>query len=336
MQLARFCCAAGILAPCANLGNKSGGVGSRGCMGLFLDILNDVTLPIIALVALGALLQGRLKLDVASLNRLQVYVVMPIFLVHFLATSKQPLSVVWPVFYVGIVLFLFLIPIGWLTVLLFRQRASLGPMMGLGTGYANVGFFGIPVTQLAFGPDYLIYMSVMTALTTILICTVGVALLAPSGDSIFSKLKTAFETPLIPAVFLGLALRGFEVEIPTVFAQPMKYVSQIFTPLALYSLGAQVAASKVVRLEWLPQILILILKFLVAPALAWVLCAYMGFPRDVTNVIVVAAATPVGVLITIFAAEYKTEPEFISTAVVITTLLSPLFVTGWILATRML
>jgi malate permease and related proteins len=304
-------------------------------MDLFVEILNRVTLPIITLVVLGYVLQSRLKLDIATLNRVQVYVVMPAFLVHFLATGKQPLSAIWPVFYVGIVLFMFLIPIGWLVTLLFRQRPSLGPMMGLGTGYANVGFFGIPVTQLAFGPEYLIYMSVMTALTTILICTVGVALLAPSGGSKLGKLKTAFETPLIPSVILGLTLRGFNVELPTVVAQPMQFLGTIFTPLALYTLGAQIAASKVVRFEFVPQVLILILKFLVAPALAWALCAYMEFPRDVSNVIVVAAATPVGVLITIFAAEYKTEPEFISTAVVITTALSPIFVTLWILATRL-
>ena len=75
---------------------------------------------------------------------------------HFLSAGKQPLSVVWPVVYFGIVQFMILIPIGWLLVLLLRMRRSLGPMMGLGTAYANVGFFGIPVTQLAFGPDYLI------------------------------------------------------------------------------------------------------------------------------------------------------------------------------------
>ncbi|HRD78585.1 MAG TPA: AEC family transporter, partial [Hyphomicrobiaceae bacterium] len=62
----------------------------------------------------------------------------------------------------------------------------------------------------------------------------------------------------------------------------------------------------------------------------------MGLPRDVTNVIVVASATPVGVLIAVFAAEYKTESEFISTAVVVSTMLSPIFVTGWILAVRLL
>jgi hypothetical protein len=302
-------------------------------MTLFLDILTQVTLPIITLVALGWLLQPKLRIDVGSLNRVQVYVVMPAFLVHFLSAGKQPIAVVWPVFYFGIVQFLILIPIGWLVVLIFRQRRSLGPLMGLGTAYANVGFFGIPVTQLAFGADYLIYQSVLTALMAVLVCTVGVWMLAPAGGGL-SKLRTAFETPLVPSVVLGLALRGFEVELPPLVSQPMQFLGSIFTPLALYTLGAQIASANVMRIEWVPQTLILLLKFLVAPALSWWICGVMGLPPDVTAVIVVAAATPVGVLITIFAAEYKTESEFISTAVVLSTALSPVFVTGWILLTR--
>jgi malate permease and related proteins len=310
--------------------------GPRGKMALFLDILTKVTLPIITLVALGYLMQGKLKLDIGTLNRVQVFVVMPAFLVHFLATGRQPIAVIWPVFYFGIVQFLFLIPIGWLAVIMLRQRASLGPITGLGTAYANVGFFGIPVTQLAFGADYLIYQSVMTALMSILGCSVGVWLLAPAGQGgILSKLKTAFETPLIPSVVLGISLRAFEIELPTVVGQPMQFLGSIFTPLALYTLGAQVAASRVIRIEWIPQILMLTLKFAVAPILTWWVCRYMGFPRDISDVLVVAAATPVGVLITIFAAEYDNEPEFISTAVVISTALSPIFVTGWILITRL-
>lgn len=304
-------------------------------MQLFLDIVTKVTLPIIVVVVLGYALQPRLKLDVPSLNRVQVYVVMPAFLVHFLATGKQPLSVVWPVFYFGIVQFLILIPIGWLLVLVFRLRPSLGPMMGLGTAYANVGFFGIPVTQLAFGSEYLIYQSVLTALMAVLVCTVGVWMLAPAGGSPLAKLRTAFETPLVPSVALGLALRGFEVELPPLLAQPMQFLGSIFTPLALYTLGAQVAAAKLGRIEWGPQIMILFLKFILAPALTWQICVVMGFPPDITAVIVVAASTPVGVLITIFAAEYKAESEFISTAVVISTALSPIFVTAWILAARL-
>ena len=95
------------------------------------------------------------------------------------------------------------------------------------------------------------------------------------------------------------------------------------------------AAARAVNFEALPQTLMLLLKFVAAPALSWWICHAMGLPPDITAVMVVAAATPVGVLITIFAAEYKTESEFISTAVVLSTALSPLFVTAWILATRL-
>ncbi|MGD9805881.1 MAG: hypothetical protein AB7U78_21080, partial [Hyphomicrobiaceae bacterium] len=110
-------------------------------MDLFQDILTKVTLPIIALVVIGYAAQPRLKLDIGTLNRVQVYVVMPAFLVHFLSSGTQPISVIWPVVYFGAIQFLILIPLGWLLVILFRMRKSLGPMMGLGTAYANVGFF---------------------------------------------------------------------------------------------------------------------------------------------------------------------------------------------------
>ncbi len=305
-------------------------------MQLFVDIVGKVTLPIIVLVALGYLLQPRLKLDVATLNRIQVYVVMPAFFIHFLSSGRQPIGVVWPVFYFGIVQFLILIPLGWLLAMTFRMRRTLGPMIGLGAAYANVGFFGVPVTQLAFGPDYLIYQSVLAALMAIMTTTVGVWVMAPGGGKPFDKLRTAFETPMIPSVVIGLLLRGFEVELPPLVGQPIQLLGSIFTPLALYTLGAQVAASRIGRIEWGPQSLILFLKFLIAPALTWWICIVMGLPSDITAVIVVAASTPVGVLITIFAAEYKMEADFISTAVVISTILSPIFVTAWILAVRLL
>jgi predicted permease len=304
-------------------------------MELFQDILTKVTLPIIALVAIGYLMQPRLALDVPTLNRIQVYVVMPAFFIHFLSSGRQPISVVWPVVYFGIVQFLILIPLGWLLAIVFRLRPTLGPMIGLGAAYANVGFFGVPVTQLAFGSEYLIHQSVMAALMAIMTTTVGVWVMAPAGGKPFDKLKTAFETPMIPSVVIGLALRGFEIELPAVIGQPIQLIGSIFTPLALYTLGASVAASRIGRIEWGPQSIILVLKFLIAPALSWWICHAMGLPSDITAVIVVAASTPVGVLITIFAAEYRMEADFISTAVVLSTVLSPIFVTAWIVAVRL-
>ena len=57
-------------------------------MDLFIDIAVNVTLPIVAIAALGYVMQARIKLDVASINRLLVFVIMPCFLLHFLASVK--------------------------------------------------------------------------------------------------------------------------------------------------------------------------------------------------------------------------------------------------------
>ena len=307
-------------------------------MALFVEILSRVTLPIIALAALGYVLQPWLRLDIGTLTRLQVNVVMPAFLIHFLSAGRQPLEVVWQVTMLCAIQFAIFIPLGWGLIRALGQRASLGPITGLGMAYANVGFFGIPVTQLAFGTEYLLHQSVLTAMMTILICTLGVWLLNP-GDGrrgIAGRLRTAFETPLIPSVALGLALRYLEIDLPPLASQPLQLIGMIFTPLALYTLGAQIATARSFWIEPAPQILIGVLKLLVAPLVTLYLCRFLNVPADVTAVMVVAAATPVGVLITIFASEMKAEPEFISTATVITTALSPLTVTAWIIAMRMM
>ena len=195
-------------------------------MDLFIDILTRVTLPIIVLAALGYLLQPWLKLDIGTLTRLQVNVVMPAFLIHFLSAGKQPLDIVWLVATLSVVQFMILIPLGWLLVRAFRMRPTLGPIMGLGTAYANVGFFGIPVTLLAFGPEYLLHQSVLTAMMTILVCTLGVWLLSPGTGGMLGKLRAAFETPLIPSVVLGLGLRFLDVELPPLVNQPLQLLGE--------------------------------------------------------------------------------------------------------------
>jgi hypothetical protein len=304
-------------------------------LALFLDILMKVTLPIIALVAIGWVLQPRLKIDVASLNRLQVNVILPCFFLYTLSTSAQPLSAVWPTAIFMVVQFLFLIPLGWLIALLVGMRPQSGPVVGLATAYANVGYFGVPVTMLAFGPDYLIHVSVMAMFMAMMAVSVGVWLLAPGRTGLFAKLKTAFDTPMIPAILLGLTLRGFEVQLPAALSQPVQFMGQTFTALALYTLGAQIAMSSLKDVRFWPQVLMVVLKFGLAPALSWLIASYMGFPRDVADMLVVLTATPVGVIITIYCIEYNRDPDFVASAVVITTVLSPIVVTAWILLTRL-
>ena len=66
-----------------------------------------------------------------------------------------------------------------------------------------------------------------------------------------------------------------------------------------------------------------------------VLLWLFGVEPALTGLLVVASSAPVGILLAIFCTEYKRAPELASAVVLVTTVLSPLTVTGWILAARL-
>lgn len=306
-------------------------------MSLFLDILLRVTLPIVALIVVGGVLQPRLKLDVASLNRVQVYVVMPCFLMHHLSTAAQPIAAVLPTVMFSVVQFALLLAAGWGAAVVFRLDPAYRPILALGTVYANLGFFGIALVQLAFPAEFILQQSVVTSLITIMIVTVGVWLLAPpdSGRGGTGRLRQAFETPVIPAVAVGLTLRALEIKLPVAMGLPVQMLGSIFTPLALYTLGAQLAESERGTVERGPLALLLAMKLLVAPALTWVLARGMGVSPGLTALYVAGAATPVGVLLGVYCAEFGRNSRLVASAILVSTLLSPLVVSAWILLGRL-
>lgn len=307
-------------------------------MQLFTDILLSVTLPIIALVAVGFGAQLKLKLDVPTLNRLLVYVIMPAFLIHFLSSASQPIAEIWPTVYFTAIQFALLMLLGWLAAKVFRLPAEFAPVLAMATVYANVGNYGIPLVKLAFPPEFILHQSVITSMMTMLIVSVGAWLLAPpaaSGGGALSRLKVAFETPVVPAVIVGLTLRALEIRLPPIVGLPLELIGSTFPPLALLALGAQLADTGRGELQAGRMGLVLVLKLLLAPALTWGLAVALDMPKDLTELYVVAAATPVGVLLALFCAEYGRQARFVSGAVLLSTLLSPLFVTAWILLMRM-
>lgn len=305
-------------------------------MNLFFDIAINVTLPIVAIAAVGYVMQARIRLDVASINRLLMMVIMPCFLVHFLASARQPVSEIWPVAYFTVVQFLVLIPVGWLAAIAFGLPRTFGPLLAMATVYANVGNYGIPLVQLAFPTEFLLHQSVITALMTILMVTVGIWLLAPSDkqETFASRLGKAFETPVVPAVILGLTLRALEIRLPQAIGTPIELIGATFPPLALFAMGAQLATRTAGVLNVGRLSLVLILKLIVAPAVTWGLAIAIGMPDQLTDLLVVAAATPIGILLALFCVEFGREPKFMNSAILLSTVLSPLTVTAWVMLTR--
>ncbi len=303
-------------------------------MGLFVQILTTVTLPVVALLALGWAVQLRLDLDVATLSRLLVNVVLPFALLHFLTSTDLPLAEAWPTLWFTIAQFVFLMALGWGLAAIFRLPPDVQPVVGLAVAFPNTGNFGIPVAQLAFPPDFLLHQTVIVSLHSFLIVLAGVLVLSGQRGSVMDSVKALARTPMILAVVAGLAIRGLEIELPLVLAHPVKLLSDVFTPLALVTLGAQLGETGLAVSRG-PVWLAVFLKALIAPAATWAAAWGLGIDANLSDLLVVAAAAPVGLLLAIFCTQYRRSPDVASAAVLITTVLSPFVVTAWILAVRL-
>ncbi len=303
-------------------------------MQLFISIFSNITLPILVLVALGYGVQRRFAFDLPTLSKLQVYVLIPCGILHFLTSAKLPLADALPTVWFTVAQFAAHLALGWAVATAFGLRGPVRTIVALGPGFNNSGNYGLPLIQLTFPPDYLLHQTIVLSMHMVLMASVGIWMMARHSAEKPNLLQTLFSTPMIPAVILGMALKAGDVSFPTAIALPLRLMGEAFTPLALFLLGAQLVGAMTGG-ERTPLALGLILKLAAAPAITWAMSVAFGFPGDLTALFVLGSATPVGVMVAVFAARYGCAPSLTASTVFISTVLSALTVTAWIFAMQM-
>lgn len=300
---------------------------------LFLEILTTVTLPIILLMALGWIVQKKLSLDLRTLSRLLLNVILPCTLFYFLTSAKLPLLESWPTVWFTVLQFIVLTAIGWGIAIICRMPHDVRPVIAVATAFANTGNFGLPVAQLAFPPDYLLHQTIIVSLHSLLIIPFCVVALAQSNGGLVQSVRALLVSPMIIGVVAGLVVKGFEIELPHLVTHPIKLISGAYIAIALFTLGAQLAQTRF-SLGHAPVWLGVGLKLLLAPLLTWGVLLFLGFERQLSDLLVVASAAPVGLLLAIFCTDYDRTPDAAGAMVLVSTILSPLTVTAWIVLLR--
>jgi len=303
-------------------------------LAIFTEILTGITLPVLMLVALGFLAQQRLGFELDTLSRLTVNVILPAALVHFLTSAEIPLIDIWPTAWFMLLQFAAHYGLGYALGVATGRHAETRHLLGWAVAFANSGNYGLPLIALTFPSDFLLHQTIATSTHMVLISTLGIWLMARGGPDGPSVKKLLFGNPVLPAVAIGLVLKGFEVSLPVAIATPLQLMGDAFTPLALFLLGAQLTTVTAETARG-PLASAAALKLLAAPAVTWGLAVATGFPDAMVAFFVVGTATPTGIMLAIFAAQYRAQPQFVSAAVFFTTVLSALTVTGWIFAMRL-
>ena len=189
------------------------------------------------------------------------------------------------------------------------------------SAFCNAGFIGIPLAQAVIGDEGVFYMAASVALLNLFQWTYGVYIMTDRRDSISAK--TIAKNPVVIAIVIGIALFLSRLPVPGIVTSTLGYIAGMNTPVAMILMGTYMA-----KLPWRKLLDkraygCVLFRLVIIPAV--VLLVFWALPISNQNVALaayLAAATPVGANICVFAQQYDCDYEFSVVTVCLSTVLS--------------
>lgn len=206
-----------------------------------------------------------------------------------------------------------------------------------GASFCNVGFIGIPLVQAVLGEGAVFYLASFIALLNILQWTYGVLIM--TGDQNAIRVKTILTNPVVLSFIGGLLLFFLRIPVPQVIVSTLSSIGSMNTPLAMIILGTYLAKMELRELFASKSAFVCTLLRLVLIPLATllVICLVPGVRLEIRQVILIAACTPVGSNIAIFAKQYDKDYKLSVVTVCLSTIFSIVTVpTFYMIAERVL
>lgn len=217
----------------------------------------------------------------------------------------------------GLALVAFILAMG-IAYLVYGKRRRIE---NFSSAFCNAGFIGIPLAQAVIGDEGVFYMAASVALLNLFQWTYGVYIMTDRRDSISAK--TIAKNPVVIAIVIGIALFLSRLPVPGIVTSTLGYIAGMNTPVAMILMGTYMA-----KLPWRKLLDkraygCVLFRLVIIPAV--VLLVFWALPISNQNVALaayLAAATPVGANICVFAQQYDCDYEFSVVTVCLSTVLS--------------
>lgn len=205
-----------------------------------------------------------------------------------------------------------------LAYLLYGKRRRIE---NFSAAFCNAGFVGIPLVQAVIGEEGVFFVAASIALLNLFQWTYGVYIMTDRRDAI--SLKTIAKNPVVIAIVIGAALFLLRVPVPGVVTSTLGYIAGMNTPVAMILMGTYMAKLSPRQLLDRRAVGCVLVRLVLAPAVILLLLWVLPI-RDVNVAMAVflAAATPVGANICVFAQQYDCDYTFSVMTVCLSTVLS--------------
>src|SRR5436190_6586943 len=295
-------------------------------MGLLVSILVSDILPIFAIAGAGFLLARHAGIDVKMLSRVVFYSPLPCLAFRMLVTSSASGPNVARLMLAAVLIMSAMGLVGYVVAKGLgldgkTLRAFLMVVM-----FSNGGNYGLPVVKFAFGPEALTYGTIFFLTGSVTTYVAGAFFAGSHRGKIAGALEKVWKMPSLYGLALALIVRWAGSPVPEAIMRPIDMLSDAALPVMVLVLGMQLE-----RAVWpaRPRIVILAvgISLLVAPLVALGLSGLLGLTGPAKQSAVILASMPVAVITTILALEFELAPEFVTSAVFLSTIASPLTLT---------
>ena len=205
-----------------------------------------------------------------------------------------------------------------ISYLVFGKRRRLE---NFAASFCNAGFIGIPLAQAIIGEEGVFYIAASVALLNLFQWTYGVYIMADRKDAISAK--TIAENPVVIAIVIGVVLFVSQIPVPGIVTSTLGYIAGMNTPIAMILMGTYLAKLPLKKLLDKRAYGCVLFRLVIIPAV--ILLVFWVLPvsnADIALAAFLAAATPVGANICVFAQQYDCDYEFSVVTVCLSTLLS--------------
>jgi predicted permease len=326
---------------------------------MILRILLDVLAPILVMIAVGAALNWRFKIDLGTLSKLNLYLLVPAFVFDKVSTSTLSWAQMGGVVTISIVQVVTLGLIIFGAGRLMRVNRKTLAAVALAVMFYNSGNYGLPLAELAFpqnstpaaghaaakdGGAVQVFV-VMTQ--NILTYTLGLAIAAAAHPGGLGKsMLRIVRLPMLPTLAAALVARwwlhGDESRaLPIFISKTASYLADGLVPIALITLGAQLASNPRWP-RWRPVSLVCLLRHGFGPIqmalllwgfhlIGWPALDLWGKTGWPAELLILTAGVPTAVGTLLLTLELDGDADLAADCVFWTTVFSCITIAIWLL-----
>jgi predicted permease len=188
--------------------------------------------------------------------------------------------------------------------------------------FSNSGNYALPVVLFAFGREALGYASVYFVTSAILVYTVGVFVAASGAPGVRRALMGVVRVPAIYAVAAAALVMLTRAELPPAVMRPIGMLSDAALPIMLLVMGMQLERAVMPKQPTAVAIAVA-LSLAVGPMVGMGLSILLDLTGPARQAAILMASMPTAVITTVLALEFDLDPNFATSAVFVSTMLSP-------------